>query len=180
MAQDKKKPFFWSKPVPVRCESCPISIILIQQLSVVDRTRYSQGRHKRIIVVDSQPLWWLQTQRAPHYPDEQTINLMLDLYPSTKTHRSAVRCDRCLMMCPGLSFPPASGSVLSGLSPSSLISVSSCLSLLLLLLSPLAGSRGSGPPSSHHWLSTHLCGTASWAYVLSLPPFSPDHPSEVV
>lgn len=58
-----------------------------------------------------------------------------------------------------LSFP--------GSLPSFRILISSCLSLLLLLLlSPLAGSRGSGPPSSHHWLSTHLCGTASWAHEL--------------
>lgn len=59
-------------------------------------------------------------------------------------------------------------SILSRLSSFLSRLISSCLSLLLLLLlSPLAGSRGSGPPSSHHWLSTHLCGTASWAHELS-------------
>lgn len=59
-------------------------------------------------------------------------------------------------------------SVLSRLSSFLSHLIFSCLSLLLLLLlSPLAGSRGSGPPSSHHWLSTHLCGTASWAHELS-------------
>lgn len=58
--------------------------------------------------------------------------------------------------------PMTTCSVLSRLSSFLSHLISSCLSLLLLLLlSPLAGSRGSGPPSSHHWLSTHLCGTAS-------------------
>lgn len=58
--------------------------------------------------------------------------------------------------------------------PHPLLSPSPCCpSLLLLLLSPLAGSRGSGPTSSHHWLWTHLCGTASRAYTALLRPCFP-------
>lgn len=85
---------------------------------------------------------------------------------------SYIRCEP-LSKCPGADSPPRAGSLFSLPFPLS-SPFSSCLSLLLLLLSPLAGSRGSGPPSSHHWLSTHLCGTTSRAYELT-PPIPLDH-----
>lgn len=126
--------------------------------------------------------WFLPTTSGGEFESKTLVS------GSTKfpvgLNMSYVKCDPCLMMCPSDISPTTTGSVLSRLSPSlSHLLFSSCLSLLLLLLSPLAGSRGSGPPSSHHWLSTHLCGTASRAYELTSRPRSlpasfprPPHP----